>query len=81
TAFTSSFDGCSTGSSFVRLNVAQKINIKALNTEICEGTATDITASGANSYSWQPAAGLNGTNTAVVTATPSVTTKYTVSTT
>lgn len=81
TAFTSSFDGCSTGSSFVRLNVAQKINITALNTEICEGSATNISASGANNYSWQPAAGLNAINTPVVTATPSITTKYTASST
>lgn len=80
-ALTSSFDGCSTGSSFVRLNVAQKISVSALTTEICEGSATNITASGAASYSWQPATGLNAINTAVVTATPATTTKYTVSST
>jgi hypothetical protein len=42
---------------------------------------TTITASGANTYSWSPATGLNTTTGAVVIATPSVATIYTVTAT
>lgn len=45
---------------------------------ICSGTSAPLTATGATSYSWSPAAGLNTTNGASVTASPSGTTTYTV---
>lgn len=42
------------------------------------GPGIGLSASGANSYTWGPAAGLSSTTGANVTATPSVTTTYTV---
>ncbi len=48
-------------------------------TTICKGQSTALTATGAGlTYSWSPALGLNGTTGASVTATPMVTTTYTV---
>ncbi|MCD6013653.1 MAG: type sorting protein, partial [Flavipsychrobacter sp.] len=45
---------------------------------ICNGASTGLTASGASTYTWDPAAGLSATTGASVTATPTVTTTYTV---
>jgi hypothetical protein len=42
-------------------------------------SSSTITASGANTYTWAPASGLNTTSGNVVVASPSVTTTYTVS--
>ena len=42
------------------------------------GTPVALTASGADTYSWSPAAGLSATNIANPTASPTVTTIYTV---
>ena len=46
---------------------------------ICLGGSVLLTASGLNDYSWTPSAGLNVTNLAAVTASPTSTTTYTVS--
>lgn len=46
--------------------------------DICTGQSTTLTASGATTYSWSPAAGLNTTTGANVTATPASTTTYSV---
>jgi gliding motility-associated-like protein len=48
------------------------------NASICMGASTAITASGANSYTWSPAGSLSSISGPTVTATPSVTTTYTV---
>lgn len=48
------------------------------NSTICQGTSTTVTASGASSYTWLPATGLNSTSGNSVIATPSNTTSYTV---
>ncbi len=45
---------------------------------MCAGNSDTLTASGALSYTWSPAGGLNTTTGAVVIATPTVTTTYTV---
>ena len=45
---------------------------------ICNGGSVMLTASGAVSYTWSPATGLNSSNTATVIAGPAVTTTYTV---
>ena len=45
---------------------------------VCPGSGVMLTASGANTYSWAPATGLNTTNLATVTSTPASTTTYTV---
>lgn len=45
---------------------------------ICPGESIEITASGAASYEWSPATGLNATDAATVEASPAQTTTYTV---
>lgn len=45
---------------------------------ICQGTPITLTASGGFAYQWSPSTGLSATNTASVTANPSVTTTYSV---
>lgn len=53
------------------------LSINATNF-VCTGSSTQITANGADSYSWSPPAGLNVTTGPVVTASPAATTTYTV---
>lgn len=48
------------------------------NTTICNTSQAQLSVSGANTYSWVPAAGLSCSNCATPVATPSVTTTYTV---
>jgi len=48
------------------------------DTSVCTGGSVTLVASGANSYTWAPATGLNSTTTATVIATPATTTTYTV---
>ncbi|HRH65007.1 MAG TPA: PKD domain-containing protein [Bacteroidia bacterium] len=45
---------------------------------ICKGQSVNISASGASTYSWFPAAGLSGTTGSTVTANPDTTTTYTI---
>lgn len=45
---------------------------------ICIGNYTTLTASGASTYRWDPATGLNSTTSATVIANPTITTTYTV---
>lgn len=47
---------------------------------ICPGQSTSLTVSGGSTYTWTPAATLSSANGATVTASPTVTTTYTVST-
>ncbi|MBC7388274.1 MAG: hypothetical protein H7329_03605, partial [Opitutaceae bacterium] len=54
------------------------ININPVSATICSGASTVLTASGATSYVWSPAAGLSATNIANPTANPVSTTTYTV---
>ena len=53
------------------------VNITPASAVIC-ANPTQLTASGASTYSWSPATGLSATTGATVTASPSVTTVYTV---
>ncbi|MEO0038852.1 MAG: hypothetical protein RIQ59_2063 [Bacteroidota bacterium] len=48
------------------------------NPTICQGDSLTLTASGGSAYQWSPSTGLSATNTASVTANPSVTTTYSV---
>ena len=45
---------------------------------ICGGTTTNLTSSGATTYSWSPATGLSATTGSTVVASPTVSTSYTV---
>lgn len=46
------------------------------NVTICNGTSTSLTATGAVSYVWSPASGLNTTTGSTVAASPSTNTTY-----
>ena len=80
---TYAFNGCATGSNFVKLKVAAPINFITPSTVICEGSGTLIIAKSdsLSAYTWSPATGLNVTNKDSVIASPKTTTKYTVKTT
>lgn len=54
------------------------ISINPASLDICEGSSITLTASGANSYLWSPEIGLSNTSSAIVEASPSMTTTYTV---
>ncbi|WP_347158886.1 gliding motility-associated C-terminal domain-containing protein [Pontibacter chitinilyticus] len=77
---TNSATGCSSTTTFtVVVNAPPVVKATADVAAIClgQGTAT-LTASGADSYTWAPAAGLSSTSGASITATPTETTTYTV---
>lgn len=54
------------------------IIVGATSTKLCQGSTATLIASGALTYSWAPATGLNTTTGATVLATPLTTTTYTV---
>lgn len=54
------------------------LKISPANAEVCTGNSILITASGADVYSWNPTDYLDNPDSARVTATPAVTTAYTV---
>ncbi len=63
----------------VTVNALPTTGTSITTTVICSGfSSSNITATGANTYSWSPAAGLNTTTGNSVTATPTITTIYTV---
>ncbi len=72
-------NGCTANTTFV-LNILPKPNlsINASSPSFCSGDSSILTASGATSYSWSPSIGLNTTTGAIVTASPAVTSTYTV---
>jgi subtilisin-like proprotein convertase family protein len=75
---TGTTDGCSS-SQTVTVNVTPS-PVLSVNSPsgICQGQSTILNASGANSYSWSPATGLNSTTGNSVIASPASSTTYTV---
>jgi gliding motility-associated-like protein len=69
--------GC-TGTYTVSISVINTPTITTTGGTLCASSSATLTASGATSYAWSPASGLNSANAASVIATPSVTTTYTV---
>jgi gliding motility-associated-like protein len=67
--------GGQTAQTTVQLNVNPLPTITAQNTVTCVGTAVNLTASGASTYTWTP----GGSNGATFNVNPSSTTTYTVS--
>ncbi|MBC7554179.1 MAG: T9SS type A sorting domain-containing protein, partial [Taibaiella sp.] len=69
-----------TASTFAVLtvNTTPVVGVSAGAAIICNGSNTALTASGASTYSWSPAASLSASTGASVTATPTITTTYTV---
>lgn len=54
------------------------ISVSATSTLLAEGESTDLTATGADGYTWSPSGTLSSATGATVTATPTDTTEYTV---
>ncbi len=72
-------NGCSnTNTKLVTVNALPTLSISPTNPSICLNQNVNLTANGANSYSWSPGLGLNQTTGATVNAGPTVTTTYTV---
>ena len=55
-----------------------QMNVTPTNDTICAGQSTQIFASGDQQYSWSPSSGLSSTSNSSVTASPTLTTTYTV---
>jgi len=73
-----SASGC-IGTDEMVVTVTPKPTVEAgMNQMICVGENTMLSATGAISYVWSPATGLNATNTPNPIASPAVTTTYTV---
>jgi PKD repeat protein len=72
-------DHCSNVDS-VKITVKRKplVIVDPASAQICLGTSTVLTADGADTYTWTPAAGLNSSTSNSVIGTPIVTTTYTV---
>jgi len=70
----------SDGSSTLTVKPLPSVSVTPTAAPYCVpgGSAVAITASGADTYAWSPAAGLNVTTGANVSASPSLTTTYTV---
>lgn len=75
----SSAQGCTaTGTKSITINPLPSIIITPASITICNGSSSNLSASGANTYTWSPSAGLSSTTGASTTASPTVTTTYTV---
>jgi len=76
---TGSSGSCSdTGIVIVNVNSGITVTANTANSSICQGNSTVLTASGATTYSWSPAANLSSGTGASVDANPVTTTTYTV---
>jgi|GEM_PF-613847 len=74
-----SVNGCTnTASSTVTVNTVPSLTIASTSNTICNGGSTNLTVSGANTYVWSPSASLSASTGTAVTASPTVTTNYTV---
>ena len=60
----------------VTVNPTPAVTVTPLNTILCKGYSTTLIASGADSYSWSPSAGLNSSVGSSVVASPDSTTAY-----
>jgi gliding motility-associated-like protein len=73
-------NGCSgTACITVNINPDLVLSVTPPSPFVCIGTSIDLTASGADNYTWVPDSSLSTTSGATVTASPIVTTTYTVS--
>lgn len=71
-------NGCINGTiTAITVNPLPTINVSS-NVTICPSNSTTLTASGSTSYTWSPSSTLSSPNGSIVTASPSVSTIYTV---
>ncbi|MEI7595255.1 MAG: alpha/beta fold hydrolase [Bacteroidota bacterium] len=76
---TGTSNGCSTSASTaINVNALPVVSTNAASVNICAGQSTLLSATGASSYSWSPALGLNQTTGNYIVSTPSANTTYTV---
>jgi len=68
---------CTNTASFTVAAIPNPI-IAVTSGSMCFGTSVNLTSSGANTYTWSPSASLNVSNGNAVTASPAVTTVYSV---
>lgn len=72
-------NGCSAqATAVINVNSTFTISTNPSSATICPGGSTNLSASNATAYTWNPSAGLDVTTGANVVATPSATTSYTV---
>lgn len=62
----------------VTINSNISVGVTPIDAVICNSQSIDLTAFGANDYNWSPPMGLSSTTGATVTASPMLTTIYTV---
>ena len=73
---------CGVGQAEVTVVVSEvEIELSTPGIAICLGDGVDILAEGAEEYDWSPQAGISNPNSGAVTASPNVTTDYTVTAT
>lgn len=60
----------------ITVSSAPNLSVNFQDIAFCAGNPAAIIASGANTYSWSPAAGLSNSNSAIVTASPTEVTNY-----
>ncbi|RYM34077.1 T9SS type A sorting domain-containing protein [Brumimicrobium glaciale] len=65
-----------TGVETITVSSAPPLTVNFQDIAFCGGNPAAIMASGANTYSWSPSAGLSNSNTAIVTASPTDVTTY-----
>ncbi len=65
-------------SAIVTVTALPSISVTPSSASITSGSSVTLTASGAITYSWSPSTGLSASNTAAVSASPTVTTNYSV---
>ncbi len=70
-------NGC-VNSALSTLTVHPLPNVNTNSATICKGSNTTLTATGANTYNWNPGTGLSNSTSANPTASPNATTSYTV---
>ncbi len=76
-ATATSANGCTdTAMAHIIANPKPALTINTDTSHICIGKSTTLTANGANSYQWSPAAGLSNTNTNSTVANPIINTTY-----
>ncbi len=68
--------GVTSGTVTVTVTPTPVVTVSPSSTTLCQGIPLTLTASGADSYTWSPAAGLSATTGSSVDATPSTTTTY-----
>ena len=72
-------EGCTAGDAvIVTVNSLPNVSVSPIAFSLCKGQGTQLTASGAATYTWSPSAGLSGTSGSSVFAIPSVSTTYSV---